>query len=210
MQAYSKYGQLAVCALVFSCTVAAAQDSRYVTENGTTYLETRRVVRQPVTQVEMQSRQETVYQETYTTTLHKTQVPVYTPVTQYTWRPYVKNWWNPFGPALLEYRLTPTVAWRAATHTIHTPVTQRTVTPITRTVQTPVRKLGFAKQEQVSRVVVSRTPIGSPRSNLQPQGVIPQQAPQVASRPIYGGIQRLGRTAPATSGATLYSGVQRY
>ena len=172
-----------------------AQEVRYETDaQGNRYAVTRRIVRQPYTDVQMREEQQTVYAEQYSTEILESQQVVYTPVTEYAWEPRVHNWWNPLAPAYVAYHLRPHTRWEARVQTTQTPIVRRELVPEQRTVKRPVRELGFVEKEveqriaidpSVTRQVVTTTRTVAPASTVRANG-LPAAQPLEGSR--YGGV----------------------
>jgi hypothetical protein len=152
-----------VLGIALSCPlVARADESNYVTENGVTYLVTKRQVQRPVSDVKYEDRQQTVYVEQLQTQIVPSQRTTYAPVVQYVTEPYVANRWNPFGTPYLSYRTVPHVRWEARTEQLQTPVVQRQIVPQQQTVKVPVVTPRFATEEYTSKVAVGTAASAGP------------------------------------------------
>lgn len=170
---------------------AAADDVRYVQENGVTYRETTRVERQPVVETVVEQREQTVYTPRVTTEMRESVRTVYVPVVEYRYEPRVHNWWNPFAPAHVAYHQIPSTRWEPRTEVVRTPVTYHELIPETRVVEKPVRKLGFADQKRIERVAVTPVPM-TPTSS----------AATVARRPV-GSVGVITNEPPRYGAATV-------
>ena len=135
----------------------AADDVRWVTRNGQTYREHVTVERVPTTVTRMEERQETVYTERYLTEVRDSQRTVYVPVTEYVMQPRWHGLWNPFTSPHVAYHMVPQTRWEVRSETVQVPVTTRELVPQTRTVQVPVRELGFEERQHITRVLVPGT-----------------------------------------------------
>jgi hypothetical protein len=180
---------LAVGLLWLAATSCAIADDevRYVEKDGITFRETRRTVRQPLTETRFEEHNETVFREQYTTEMRDSYRTVYMPVTEYTYEPRVHGWWNPFAPSHVAYHLVPRTRWEPRVETVRTPITSREVVPETRVVRVPVRSLGFVEREEIDRVAV--TP--SPSQRTVSGGAVTS----LAERPV-GGISRMENDPP--------------
>jgi hypothetical protein len=184
-------GKLAILVCLFGMIDSTSADEvRYVQQNGVTYRETRRTVREPAADVVWQDQQQTIYREQYTTEMRDTVRTTYVPVTQYQSEPRWHGWWNPFREPELAYHSVPRTHWEARTETVRVPVTYRQYIPETQTVRVPVRSLGFVEKEKIDRVAVSPTTPAIPTpGNSTPPSVIPfspapsQPAASIAERP---------------------------
>ena len=154
---------LAVLILWTAMTVplAAADEVRYFEKDGVTYRETRRVVRRPVVETRLESREQTVYREQLRTEVQETQRTYHTPVTEYQWATRMRGRWNPFIQPYYTQELVPTMRWEARQDVVRVPVSRRELVPEKRTVQVPVTTQRVAEEEVITRVAVSSTPAGA-------------------------------------------------
>ncbi len=186
-------------AITLAAGTAAADEVRYYKENGTTYRETRRTVRRPVTETRTEERQETVYRDRWVTQTREHCTTVWVPVTEYRVETRLHGWWNPFQAPVVAHYYVPTTRWEPRTRVVRVPVTVRQLVPETRTVRVPVTTLRFAEEQQVTRVAVnSPSPTWkSPRKS----------AATIARRPAeIGGISRMENDPPRSgmsSGGTI-------
>jgi len=175
-----------------SHNVSTADEVRYYEKDGVTYKETRRVVREPISETRLEQKQQTVYREQYRTEMKDSQRTVYQPVTEYRWQAYLHGRWNPLVQPYWAYRLVPSTRWVARQETVRMPVTQRELVPETRTVQVPITTQRVAEREIIERVAVSASPSGAQTAQ--------------SGRPL-GGVARLESDPPRDS-TTLGSGTQ--
>lgn len=147
---------MALSLVALSGSLALAQSNvRVVQDNGTQYVEATDSVRQPVTNTDVERREETVYREEYVTEIRESQNTYYAPVTEYVWQPRVHGRLNPFRPNTVAYHLVPRTRWEQRVHTVRTPVAVRQLRPETRIVEVPRRQLGFAERQQTTRTVLA-------------------------------------------------------
>ncbi len=179
--------QLALATLV-AAGGAAADDVRYVRDNGTLYRETVRTVKRPVVETRIEQVTRTVYRQEVTSETREVVRHVWTPVREYVCEPYVANRWNPFARPCVAYRLVPRTRWECRTETAEVPVTCRRLVPRTETVQRPVTTLRMASEQVVSRVRVSGT--GATMAASPPRSSAPARYVQV------GGVARLDKDPP--------------
>lgn len=198
-----RYRTISLCAfglLLASTSSLFAQTGRYVQENGTLYHETWQTIRRPVTETQVQERQQTVYREQVTTENLQTQQLTHTPVTTYQWEARWHNTWNPFGQPYVTYHWTPRTHWQTEARTVEVPVTRREWVPETKTVQVPVTTTRFEEQTQVSRVAVGPAPATAPLAFVPAQ---PSPPTEVARREEVGGIRDLDEQPPRLDPSTL-------
>jgi len=189
---------------------AAADEVRYFEKDGITYRETKQVVRQPVTETRLESRENTVYREQLTTDMRETQRNYATPVTEYQWVPYMERGWNLFNPPHLTYRLVPQTRWETRTETVRFPVTRRDYVPEKRTVQVPVTTQRLAENVIISQIAVGARPAGLSPSGAAPVAANPDPfakplSPEVARRDQVGGVSKLESDPPRASSSTTGS-----
>ena len=158
-------------------------ETRYVQENGVEYREVRRIERKPMTKVEYEERERTVYKEEVTHDVRETARSVYVPVTEYRWEAEWRNRWNPFGEPYLVQRLVPRTHWEAREELVQTPVVQRRLIPEKRLEKVAVIR-PYIVEEQV---VVSRQQVSPGTGNA---------LPMVAERTAIGGVSRLESDPP--------------
>jgi hypothetical protein len=141
-------------ALAFA-QIAAADDVRvYKGDDGVTYRETHRIVKQPVSETQYVDHPYTVYSEQVSTELQPNNRTVYTPVTEYTWEPYMAGRWNPFTSPHVEYRYVPHTRWDVRTEQTQIPVTKRQLVPVQGVTRVPVTTMRMADVEQTERMAV--------------------------------------------------------
>ncbi|HVW38293.1 MAG TPA: hypothetical protein VHB99_13350 [Pirellulales bacterium] len=177
-----------VAPLVF-CISARADEVRDYEENGVTYRETRRVVNEPVTDVQCVEQQRTVgFREQLNVQMCDQTRSYIVPMTEYRVESYWRGRFNPFVQPYLAQRLVPYTRYETRVETVKTPVATRQLLPITSTVKVPVTTQRVVQREIISRVAISGTPAqpaASPTSDpfIQPSAI--------ASRPMqFGGLKR--------------------
>jgi hypothetical protein len=171
-----------VLSLSFGTTGLALseEDPRYFKENGITYREVREKVRWPVAEMTYEEREQTVYRQQTTNTVHQSNYTVYVPITEYRWEAYRTGVLNPFVPTSTAYRWVPYTRWEPRTATVSVPVTHSQWVPEKQTVKVPVRTLKFVEKEQVRRIAVA--PSGTQPGSANTTSVL-------ATRPNYGGTR---------------------
>ncbi len=184
-----------------------AQTSQYVEQDGVTYLETRRMVKKPVSEFKTINQQETVYRwkpEMHTETRQQT---VYVPVVQQQWSRNVDNWWNPLAEPRVTFRQVPVTYWVPQVRKYEVPVTRYAYQAETNTVARKVRVLQMVPTEVVSRVAVNQS-APTTRSIARPSAPPVAPAAAIATRPRYGGIQRIDSSSAhhgmTSSGNSLF------
>lgn len=150
-------------AVVTVAQFASADDVRFVKgDDGQTYRETRRIVKQPVSETQYVDHPYTTYSERVTTELQPNYRNVYTPVTEYSWDPYLAGRWNPFTSPHVEYKYTPHTRWDTRTEQTAVPITRRELVPVQGVTRTPVTTMRMADVEQTERMAVRNdTALGS-------------------------------------------------
>jgi hypothetical protein len=190
-------------ALAFGASASAlrADDVRYYDNNGVTYRETRQVVRHPITETHLETRESTVYQNRLTTEMRDTPRSIPVAITEYHWTPVYRRTWNLFAPPVLTYELLPQTRWETRNDTVQTPYVHSEMVPQKVTQQVPVTTQRLVESEYVSRVAVGPS-TGAAASNIAgaaPAGGGPSAS--VADRSAIGGIHQLD-SDPPRSGAT--------
>jgi hypothetical protein len=191
--------------------VTTAQQVRQFEKDGVVYQESRQTERTPVSSVQWQQRQETVYVQQPTTEVCEYQRTVYWPVVRYQCEPRWHGLLNPFTGPYIAYHMRPVVQWQARNETVQTPLTYQQWVPQTRIVKTPVRSLGFVEQE---RVTVARVAPSSPTIQVAsppapaPTVVVEHFAPMtVTGRPIpvppAVGVRRMEGDPPRAGSTTV-------
>lgn len=142
---------------------ALADDVRfYKGDDGNTYRETRRIVKQPVSETQYVDHPYTVYSERVSTELQPNYRNVYTPVTEYTWEPVMAGRWNPFSSPHVEYQYKPHTRWDVRTEQTTVPITRRELVPVQGVTRTPVTTLKMVDVEQTEKMAVRNdTALGS-------------------------------------------------
>lgn len=141
-------------------------------QTGRQFQETRWTTQRPVSETRIEQRPYTVYTERLSTEYHPSYRTVYTPVTEYSWEPYMANRWNPLAQPSVGYRYVPRTRWEMRTEESHIPVTRHDVVPETRVAQVPVTSQRFVDEEHITRVAVtpSRDPFTATATTAQPIG----------------------------------------
>ena len=80
---------------------------------------------------------------------------MYTPVTEYSYEPYMADRWNPFTSPHVEYRYVPHTRWDMHTEETQIPVTHRDLVPEQRVMQVPVTTQRLVAEEHITRVAVN-------------------------------------------------------
>lgn len=181
-----------VAPLVF-CISARADEVRDYEENGVTYRETRRVVNEPVTDVQCVEQQRTVgFREQLNVQMCDQTRSYIVPVTEYRVESYWRGRFNPFVQPYVAQRLVPYTRYETRVETVKTPVATRQLLPITSTVKVPVTTQRVVQREIISRVAISGTPAQPTPSPSSDPFTSPSA---IASRPVpIGGLQRMDRT----------------
>lgn len=177
-----------VAPLVF-CVSAKADETRDYEENGVTYRETRRVVNEPVTDIQCVEQQRTVgFREQLNVQMCDQTRSYIVPVTEYRVESYWRGRFNPFVQPYLAQRLVPYTRYETRVETVKTPVATRQLLPITSTVKVPVTTQRVVQREIISRVAISGAPTQAAPSPTSDPFISPSA---VASRPVqFGGIDR--------------------
>jgi hypothetical protein len=140
-------------------SAAFGQDPRVVTENGVQYRETREKFLRPVTEVQYEDRERTVYREELATETRESERVILTPVTEYEWEPYWVNRWNPFREPYVGYRLSPRTRMEAHTAILRTPIVSRRLVPERRVERVPVISRRMVEEEVIRRMAVAPGPV---------------------------------------------------
>jgi hypothetical protein len=156
--------------------------ARIVRENGVTYRQVREIVSRPVAEMTTETRPQTTYTPKTVEKVHESHCTVLVPVTEYRWQAYRPGIPNPLVPRPTAYRLVPHTRWEPRVATVRVPMTYTEWEAQTRTVEVPVRILRFVEEERIRKVAVA--PAQSPANGAAANAAI-------ATRPQYGGIQRL-------------------
>ena len=175
---------------------SAAQEVRYYEEDGTTYRETRRTSRRPVSERSLEPRERTVHRERITTEWRDTYQTHLTPVTEYRWESYWVGRWNPLRQPALVHHVVPRTRWEYRTSKVSTPHTRRDWVPETETVHVPVTKMRMAEEEVITRVAVDHRTGGDPFTSES----------RVANRSTtaIGGVGRLENDPPRQGGGSSW------
>jgi hypothetical protein len=115
----------------------------------------RQVYKKPVSDTHVEERPYTVYTEHVSTEYQPSYRNVYSPVTEYSWEPYMANRWNPFSQPTVGYRYVPHTRWDMRTEESQIPVTHRDMVPEQRVAHVPVVTQRWVDEEHITRVAVS-------------------------------------------------------
>jgi hypothetical protein len=193
----------------FLVQAVAADEGRYVTENGVTYYDVYRVVPRAITETASQQTTRTVYKVECATETRDVTRTWYCPVVVYRPESELIGRWNPFVEPYWETQWVADTQWVPHSDVVKMPVTTRKLIPQTQTVQVPVTSQKIVYENVlVSRMAVS----GVPMSPSAPQGPVPRPNPPTAApqsttilyqppqpgEPI-GGIARLSQDPPRQS-----------
>lgn len=179
---------LAILVVVPLAIAARADEVRYYEENGITYRETTRTVRQRVPETRVEEVPQTVYREEFVSESREQVRTYWTPVTEYRWESFWVGRWNPFAQPYLAYRHVPRTRWEERTEKVDVPTVTRRLVPETKTVRRLVPNWRTEEREVVGRVAVS-----GPRSTAP---IVSADPPLVARREPVGGLTRLGEGPP--------------
>lgn len=189
-----------LAAAVVICLVgapsAAADEVRYYEQDGTTYRETRRIVRRPICETQFRSSSRTIYREEQTSELRETLRTWWSPVTEYRCEAHWVGRWNPFADPYLAYRMVPRTHWEHRTEAVQVPVTCRRLVPETRSVQVPV-----TTRRMVTEEVITRVAVGGGRPATPP---ILSPTPTLSRPEQIGGVARLDKDPPRQGVSTAW------
>ena len=178
---------------------AGGDEVRYYDQDGTTYRETRRVVRRPVCETQLRPSTQTVYREQQSSELRDTIRKSWTPVTEYRCEARWVGRWNPFAVPYLAYRTVPRTSWEYRTEVTQVPVTYRRLVPETRTVQVPVTTRRMVTEEVITRVAVA--------GRLSPGSQVLSPTPTPSGSERVGGVARLDKDPPRRGVSTAWRAV---
>ncbi len=178
---------MALLGAMATATAVAAQEVRYVEENGVTYRETRRTGYRTICSTEMRPSERIVYREQCETQSREVTRTWWTPVTERRWEAQWVGRWNPFAQPYLAYRPVEHTRWEQRTETTQVPVTIRRLVPETQTVQVPVSVRRTVPEEVVTRVAVSSPGVPGPGQGPRPG---------LADGEPIGGVARLDSDPP--------------
>ena len=119
---------------------------------------------------------------------------VYTPVTEYSWEPYLANRWNPFSQPTVAYHYVPHTRWDVRTEEQQVPVVRHDVVPEQHTAQVPVVTQHWADVEHITRMAVNSTPGGDP-FNSTATASVPTRRHGACNRIRPGKAAHLGRNS---------------
>jgi hypothetical protein len=177
-------------------TLACAQDSQIVTENGVQYRLTKTVVQRSIPTTEYQTREQKIYTPQVTTDYQTYQQMYVAPVTEYRWVSRMHGWWNPFGQPYWTHNLEPFTRWEARPGTVQIPTARTSWVESTQSTTVPVTTYRTVPEEYTSKVAVSAPPatttttsVASRPLSQQYQSDPPRYGSQWAA-PSSGGIAR--------------------
>lgn len=170
--------------------------------DGVTYQVTKRVVERSLPTTEYQTREEKYYRPQVSTQYQTHQQTYLTPVTQYQLVPRLAGRWNPFVQPYWTYEYAPVTRWEARPATVQIPLAKTDWVEEKRTLQVPVTTYKTVKEEYISKVAQSVTPLSAPPRTFAAD----QSATSIASQPTTGGwrgsdvsSQQLTNDPPAKS-----------
>jgi hypothetical protein len=149
-------------ATLLLATVAAAQEVKYVEENGVTYKETRHVIKRTLPETRVEQQERVVYRDRYTTDLVPSERRYMAPVTEYRWEPQWVTPWNPFAAPYVTYRWVPVTKWVEKTELVKIPQSRHEQVPEKITLNVPVTSHKSAEEVYYSRVPISVKPSTTP------------------------------------------------
>jgi hypothetical protein len=175
-----------LASLLVTLSAGSAWAQQYETDpaTGRQYMVTSRIPgKQLQTDTQIVSQPYTVYSDRATVEYQPSYRNVYTPVTEYSWEPYLANRWNPFAQPGVAYHYVPHTRWDVRTETTQIPVTRHETVAEQRTAQVPVTTQRWVDVEHVTRMAVNNT------------GSDPFSATASAPKPI-GGVATLQQDPP--------------
>lgn len=160
--------------------LSLAQEVQTDPQTGVQYKITgRRVYQRPVSETRIVEQPYTVYTERLTTEYHPSYRTVYTPVTEYSWEPYLANRWNPFSQPTVAYKYVPHTRWDSRVEESQIPLTRHDFVPEQRVAQVPVTTMRMATEEHITRMAMTDNgsdPFASRTASTQIGGVANLQA----------------------------------
>jgi hypothetical protein len=149
---------LATLIAVLALGQAAWAEDLQNPQTGTQYRVTgRQTYKVVVPDTHIEERPYTVYTDHVTTELHPTYRNIYTPVTEYSWEPYLANRWNPFSQPSVAYRYVPHTRWDVRTEESQVALTKHEMQPEQRVAQVPVTTSHIEDREVVTSVAVNNS-----------------------------------------------------
>ena len=160
----SRHATILILAIIglAAARARAADEVKFVEENGITYRETTQTIRRPLPETKLESQEVTVYREQLSTELKQIDRTYQIPITEYQWVPGWQRSWNPFAAPVLTYRLMQVTRYETRTEPVKIPVTTRKVVPEKLTQQVPVTTQRIVEDRFISRVAVGTKPAGDP------------------------------------------------
>jgi len=136
--------------------LSLAQEIQTDPQTGVQYQVTGRYVNQrPVSETHIEQRPYTVYTERLTTEYQPSYRSIYTPVTEYSWEPYLANRWNPFSQPTVAYKYVPHTRWDSRVEETQIPLTRHDFVPEQRVAQVPVTNVRMATEEHITRMAMT-------------------------------------------------------
>lgn len=173
-----------------------AQEVQTDPQTGVQYQITgRSVTQRPVSETHIEQRPYTVYTERLTTEYQPSYRSIYTPVTEYSWEPYMANRWNPFSQPTVAYKYVPHTRWDSRVEESQIPLTRHDFVPEQRVAQVPVTNTRMVSEEHISRMAMT--------------GGSDPFASRTASTQQIGGVANLQAGDPPKQGNGLSGGGMR-
>jgi hypothetical protein len=160
--------------------LSLAQEVQTDPQTGVQYQITgRSVTQRPVSETRIEQRPYTVYTERLTTEYQPSYRSIYTPVTEYSWEPYMANRWNPFSQPTVAYKYVPHTRWDSRVEESQIPLTRHDFVPEQRVAQVPVTTQRMVSEEHITRMAMTGNgsdPFASRTASTQIGGVANLQA----------------------------------
>lgn len=144
---------------------------------GIVYRKQIRQVQRPVSEVQMKTREQTVYTPKAVVETKPVARTSYVPVTTMMLRPHLEGRWNPFRQPTVAYRHVPETRWEARSEVVHQTETRVKWEPETKLVQVPERTLRMQNDQ-----VVQYEPVGQLAPQTQSLASTSNIRPEIASR----------------------------
>ncbi|HZZ27446.1 MAG TPA: hypothetical protein VFE46_05505 [Pirellulales bacterium] len=135
--------------------VAWAQQIETDPQTGVQYQVTRQVYKRPVSETHIEQRPYVAYSEQQSIEYQPSYHTVYTPVTEYSWEPYMANRWNPFSSPTVGYHYVAHTRWDTRTEVTQVPLTRHDFVPEQHMAQVPVTTQRLVDEEHITRVALS-------------------------------------------------------
>lgn len=188
-----------------------AQQAKYITENGMTYLEMPVRVQRPVREDKVESYQVTTYKPQVKTDVRQVPRYYYEPTYSSVWVPRVHGWARILQEPTVTWELEPRYHWQLRVQNVPTSVARTEWIPQTQIVQVPVTRLRLEEKLETQRVAVVAPPTYLPPAN-------PYLMPPAQPGPLYipaqpnsgfGGIAAMESDPPRVGAATEGLWMQR-